>query len=80
MLAEEAELVEIAALEHDAAVAYPEEAAAPQSKRITPLQDGPLAVLEDLFHLAHHRRARAFDAEQVHDRLAAVQRIGSTPW
>jgi len=51
---EEGQLISIAPLKCDASVNDVEEAASTQSLRVPPLQDGPLAILEEVFGNANH--------------------------
>ena len=54
MQPEKGELVPVAALEGDLAVAYMEEPTAAQASRIAPFENGHVAILEDIFHHAYH--------------------------
>lgn len=51
---QEAELVPVAALEHDAPIPHMEEAAAAQPQGIPPFEDGPITVLEQVLGNAGH--------------------------
>src|SRR5438046_2002918 len=51
---QEGQLVPVASLEHDLATDDVEEAAAPQTKRVTPFENGPFTFFEDVLHDAHH--------------------------
>lgn len=72
---EKGQLVEIAALEHDLALAHPKEAAAAQPIRIAPFQNGPVALLEQVLDQTVHLRATEFDLEHPPDRRPADQRV-----
>jgi hypothetical protein len=48
-----------------------EEAAAAQTKRISPFQDRPLAVLKDVLHDAYHLRSGEFVGEHLANSRAA---------
>src|SRR4051812_37463166 len=63
----ERELVPVATLERDAAFDDAEEPAAAQPKRIAPLQDRPLAVLEQVLDDARHRGRRELALEHRAD-------------
>jgi hypothetical protein len=52
--AQEAELVPVASLEDDLSVDDVEEPAATQAEGVAPFENGPLAVLEQVFHHADH--------------------------
>jgi hypothetical protein len=67
----ERELIPVPALEHDFTVNDMEEAAASQAKWITPFEDGPLTVLEDVLHDTHHIGLSEFGCKHPPDGLAA---------
>lgn len=75
VLPQEAQLVPVAALEGDLAVLHAEEAAAAQAQRVLPFQHGPLAVLEEVFHDAHHLGPGELRREHPPDGLPALHRL-----
>src|SRR5512133_3444105 len=74
VLPEEAQLVPVAALEGDPSSHDAEEPAPAQAQGIAPLEDGPLAVLEEVLHEAHHLCGGELPREHGADRLPAHDR------
>jgi hypothetical protein len=73
MQPEEREFVPVATLEHDLTISDVEKAAASKPLRITPLQDGPLAILKQVLRNADMPSANmALIASRPSTRLSAT--------
>src|SRR5215475_2799834 len=70
--AQERQLVPVAALERDLPLDDVEKAAAAQAQRVAPLENRPLAVLEQVFHDAHHLCGGESRGEHLADGVPAV--------
>lgn len=71
---EKRELVPVAPLELNLAIVDLEEPAASKSERVTPFQNRPVAVLEDVLHNAHHFGALELGLEHPSDLVAPLHR------
>ena len=75
MLFQECELVPIPTLKDDLFVLDPKEPAAPQTERVSPLENSPLTVLENVLDDAEHLCSSELRFKHLADCLAAHNRF-----